>query len=125
MLLVDDDARVAEAGRKALTEHGYEVRIACSGKACMEQATGDKPDLIVLEMIMQNEVIGFDLSRELRNCEHTKSIPLVAIASASETFPFRIEPDQTWLPVDALIEKPVEPQALLDVVDRILGKVKT
>jgi hypothetical protein len=43
------------------------------------------------------------------------------ITSVNERIPFRVEPDRTWLPVDALIEKPVEPQLLLDVVNRILG----
>jgi len=42
------------------------------------------------------------------------------ITSVNETIPFRVEPDKTWLPVDALIEKPVDPLLLLDVVDKIL-----
>ena len=71
-------------------------------------------------MMMESEVVGFHLSRELRNCEHTKAIPLVMITSVNEKIPFRIEPDNTWLPVDALIEKPVDPLLLLDVVDKIL-----
>jgi CheY-like chemotaxis protein len=83
---------------------------------------GARPDLIILDMMMESENEGFDLSRELRNSEYTKGIPLVMITSVNDLRPFRIEPDQTWLPVDALIEKPVDPPLLLDVVNRILAR---
>jgi response regulator RpfG family c-di-GMP phosphodiesterase len=73
-------------------------------------------------MMMENRNEGFDLSRELRNSEHTKGIPLVMITSVNDTIPFRIEPDRTWLPVDALIEKPVEPGLLLSVVAKVLQR---
>ncbi len=64
--------------------------------------------------------MGFDLSRDLRNSERTKAIPLVMITSVNDSNPFRLEPDRTWLPVDALLEKPVDPNLLLAVVDRAL-----
>jgi len=120
VLLVDDDADFLEIHGKLLAEHGYQVLSAFCGRECMELVYTKKPDLIILDMMMESEVVGFHLSRELRNCEHTKNIPLVMITSVNETIPFRVEPDQTWLPVDALIEKPVDPLLLLDVVDKIL-----
>jgi hypothetical protein len=42
------------------------------------------------------------------------------ITSVNDSIPFRIEPDRTWLPVDAFIEKPVDPVLLVSIVDRIL-----
>lgn len=120
VLLVDDDADFVEMHRRLLADHGYNVRTACSGRECLELVYNRKPDLIVLDMMMESEVVGFHLSRELRNSEHTKTIPLVMITSANDTTPFRIEPDETWLPVNALIEKPVDPFLLLDVVNKIL-----
>ena len=41
-------------------------------------------------------------------------------ATMNDSIPFHLEPDRTWLPVDALLEKPVEPQLLLTVVDKAL-----
>jgi two-component system alkaline phosphatase synthesis response regulator PhoP len=122
VLLVDDDADFVEQNRLLLEESGYRVRTARSGRHCLEEVGADKPDLIILDMMMESENEGFDLSRELRNSEYTKSIPLVMITSVNDLRPFRIEPDQTWLPVDALIEKPVDPPLLLDVVNRILAR---
>jgi CheY-like chemotaxis protein len=120
VLLVDDDADFVEMHSRLIADHGYRVLTAFTGSQCMEQVHSRKPDLIILDMMMESEVVGFHLSRELRNCEHTKNIPLVMITSVNEKIPFRVEPDDTWLPVDALIEKPVDPLLLLDVVDKIL-----
>ena len=121
VLLVDDDSEFIEMNRVLLEKNGYAVRTAYSARQCLEQVASDRPDLIILDMIMEKRNAGFDLSRDLRNSEHTKSIPLVMITSVNDTIPFRIEPDTTWLPVDALIEKPVEPELLLSVVARILS----
>ena len=120
VLLADDDADFVEMNRALLEEHGYTVRVAYSGRQCLEEVAARRPDLIILDMVMENPSDGFDVSRELRNSEYTKSIPLVMITSVNDSIPFRIEPDRTWLPVDALLEKPVDPQLLLAVVDRAL-----
>jgi CheY-like chemotaxis protein len=122
VLLVDDDADFVDMNRRLLERGGYAVRTAYNSRECLEEAARRKPDLIILDMIMDRENEGFDLSRELRNREYTKNIPLVMITSVNDSIPFRVEPDRTWLPVDALIEKPVDPQLLLDVVNRILGE---
>jgi chemosensory pili system protein ChpA (sensor histidine kinase/response regulator) len=122
VLLVDDDADFVEQNRLLLEERGYRVRVAHSGRQCLAEVGAARPDLIILDMMMESENEGFDLSRELRNSEYTKGIPLVMITSVNDIRPFRIEPDCTWLPVDALIEKPVDPPLLLAVVDRILSR---
>jgi CheY-like chemotaxis protein len=121
VLLVDDDADFVQQNRLLLEDSGYCVRVAHNGRQCLEVVGVGRPDLIILDMMMESENEGFDLSRELRNSEYTKGIPLVMITSVNDIRPFRIEPDHTWLPVDALIEKPVDPRLLLAVVDRILA----
>jgi CheY-like chemotaxis protein len=120
VLLVDDDADFVEMHRALLQGHGYAVRVAYSGRQCLEEVAAHPPDLIILDMVMENASDGFNVSRELRNSEYTKSIPLVMITSVNDTTPFRVEPDRTWLPVDALLEKPVDPHLLLALVDRAL-----
>lgn len=121
VLLVDDDADFVEMNRVLLEENGYAVRVAYSGRQCLEEVAAHRPDLVILDMVMEKPSDGFDVSRELRNSEYTKTIPLVMITSVNDIMPFRIEPDSTWLPVDTLIEKPVDPSLLLSIVNRILG----
>ena len=120
VLLVDDDADFVEMNRMLLEQNGYAVRVAYSRRQCLAEVTVCRPDIIILDMVMEGREDGFNVSRELRNSEHTKTIPLVMITSVNDSIPFHLEPDHTWLPVDALLEKPVEPQLLLTVVDRAL-----
>ena len=120
VLLVDDDADFVEMNRMLLEQNGYTVRVAYSRRQCLAEVAACRPDVIILDMVMEGKEDGFNVSRELRNSEHTKSIPLVMITSVNDSIPFHLEPDHTWLPVDALLEKPVEPQLLLTVVDRAL-----
>ena len=121
VLLVDDDADFVEMNRILLEQNGYGVRVAYSGRQCLAEVAARRPDVIILDMVMENPSDGFDVSRELRNSEHTKGIPLIMITSVNDRIPFHLEPDRTWLPVDALLEKPVEPQLLLGIVDKALG----
>jgi CheY-like chemotaxis protein len=121
VLLVDDDADFVEMNRTLLQERGYVVRVAYSGRQCLEEVAARRPDLIILDMVMERPSDGFDISRELRNSAYTRTIPLVMITSVNDSIPFRVEPDSTWLPVDALLEKPVDPQLLLAVIERALG----
>lgn len=120
VLLVDDDADFVEMNRILLEQNGYGVRVAYSGRQCLAEVAARRPDVIILDMVMESRDDGFDVSRELRNSEHTKNIPLIMITSVNDRIPFHLEPDRTWLPVDALLEKPVEPQLLLTIVGRAL-----
>ena len=121
VLLVDDDSDFVEMNRILLEQNGYRVRVAYSGRQCLSAVAAERPDVIILDMVMENRDDGFDVSRELRNSEHTKGIPLIMITSVNDRIPFHLEPDRTWLPVDALLEKPVEPQLLLTILGKSLG----
>ncbi|MEW6355910.1 MAG: response regulator [Planctomycetota bacterium] len=121
ILLVDDDVDFVEANRAALRERGYEVSVAYSGGECAEKIRLERPDLIILDVMMETQTEGFNLSRDLRNREQTKTIPILLLTSVNDTVPFRFGPDKTWLPVDAFLEKPVRLPQLLEEVERLLG----
>ncbi len=122
VLLVDDDADFVAMNRAVLEAHGYQVAVAYNGKECLARVKKEKPDLIVLDVIMATQSEGFDVSRDLRGNERTKDIPLLLVTSVNTKVPFKFAPDETWLPVDKFIEKPIEPQRLLDEVNRALAK---
>lgn len=121
VMLVDDDRDFLILNRTLLEQADYEVVVALSGEDCLAAVHRRKPDLIILDMMMGTLSDGFDVSRVLRNAERTKRIPLIMLTSANRTLPVHLKPDATWLPVDLLIEKPVEPELLLEVVERLLA----
>jgi len=121
IMLVDDDADFVDASRAVLEGNGYEVVVAYNGEECMEKVRVERPDLIVLDVMMAKRDEGFDVSRQLRNSEQTKHIPLLMVTSINKTVTFKFEPDETWLPVDEFLEKPVAPEQLLAEVEKRLG----
>ncbi|MHB1034530.1 MAG: response regulator [Pirellulales bacterium] len=125
ILLVDDDADFIDMHKAVLENHGYEVLAASNGDECLATARAKQPDLIVLDVIMNTPSEGFDTARELRNCDQTKGIPLLMVTSVHEKVPYRFAPDETWLPVDEFIEKPLAPQDLLERVGRRLERKGT
>jgi two-component system alkaline phosphatase synthesis response regulator PhoP len=120
VLLVDDDVDFVEANKAVLENNGYKVAVAYDGKECLEKVRSDRPDVIVLDVMMATHSEGFDVSRDLRNSEHTKSIPILMVTSINDTVPYKFERDETWLPVDSFVEKPIEPQNLLEELSRMV-----
>lgn len=120
ILVCDDDGDYVDIVSALLQNHGYEVDVAYNGEECLEKVNANPPDLIMLDVMMSTKSEGFNVSRELRNSEQTKSIPIIMVTSVNETVPFRFEPDDTWLPVDKFLEKPAEPAKLLEEVRKKL-----
>ena len=121
ILVCDDDRDFVEVVSVLLKEKGYDVVAAYNGEECLGSVQEDQPDLILLDVMMATTTDGFNVSRELRNSEQTKAIPIIMITAVNETVPYKFEPDDTWLPVDTFIEKPVEPERLLAEIRQKLG----
>lgn len=120
VLLVDDDADFVAMNKSLLEKYRYEVYTAYSGSECLDKVREKLPDLIILDMMMATRSEGSRVSRTLKSWKATKKIPLLMITSVNMTLPIKIEPDDEWLPVDLLIEKPVDPEFLLEVVNGML-----
>ncbi len=125
VMLVDDDPDFVEANKHVLEAHGYEVAIAHDGLECLDMVRCEHPDVIVLDAIMQRLSDGFRVSRELRESELTKHIPQLMVTCINERLGEDFGPDERWLPVDRFIEKPIEPQRLLDEVEGLLEESST
>ena len=124
IMLVDDDADFVSTMRLVLEKSGYDVLVAYNGKECLDLLRYETADAIVLDVMMTTRTEGFDVAREIRNSEYTKNIPLLMVTSVNSTVPFKFEPDETWLPVDALIEKPIEPERLLEEISKMVNNPK-
>lgn len=121
ILVVDDDPDFVEINKSVLEKNGYAVTVAYTGQEGLKKIRSQKPDLIILDVMMTTRDEGFEVSRDLRNSEQTKTIPILMVTSINDTVPFKFEPDETWLPVDDFLEKPVEPEQLLDKVSKMLA----
>jgi CheY-like chemotaxis protein len=119
VLVIDDDPEFAEAMTLVLEAKGYDVDYAPNGKIGVAKAKAQKPDIILLDVMMTTPSEGFDVAREIHEDERLKSVPVILITGVRKemSLPFGFEPDGTWLPVKGVLEKPVKPDVLLKTIE--------
>lgn len=118
ILVIDDDPDFVESVVNLLEAKGYQVASASNGKDGVAKATSEKPNLILLDVMMNTKDEGFTVARELQQAEGIKGTPVVMVTGVRKemSLPFGFEPDETWLPVKQILEKPVKPESLLKAV---------
>src|SRR4030042_2654038 len=111
ILIIDDDPDFVESVKRVFEARGYLVDSSPNGDEGIEKAKAFLPDLILLDVMMARNTEGFEVSRELVKDDVLKSIPVIMITGIREkmNLAFGFEPDNTWLPVKAVLEKPIKP----------------
>ncbi len=117
ILLIDDDVDFVKATTKVLESKPYEVIVAFDGKEGLEKARSEKPDLVLLDILMP-KVDGFAVADQFKKDESLSKIPVVALTSFSDSYgqPFAFE-------VSDFVQKPVSPKDLLAKIEKHLGRV--
>jgi len=124
ILLVDDDADFVEATRAVLEGAGYAVAAASSGKEGLARLAKGGVDCVLLDVMMTRETEGFHTAEQIRENPATAKVPILMLTGIVEKtgFEFSPETDADYLPVDAFIRKPVDPDDLLQAVAEALEK---
>lgn len=121
ILVVDDDPDFVEITGRLLKSHGHEVVGASSGKQALEMMRQDPPDLVLLDVMMDTVLEGVNVSHEMQRDPLLKEIPLIMISSIGDSPHAGMFPTDEYIPMDAWIAKPVDPDRLLEKVTRLLG----
>lgn len=123
ILLVDDDKDFVEATRLVLESKPYEVITAYDGSEGLRQAKKEKPDLIILDVIMPIKD-GFNTAEELKKDPELNTIPVIMLTSFADRVGETTLSVSQGLTLDTedYIDKPVAPQELLKRVDKLLQK---
>jgi CheY-like chemotaxis protein len=122
VLLVDDDQDVIEMNKTMLAQRGHTVLVAYSAAEARRVVQATRPDAAVVDAMMEDVSAGFELARHL----HTQmpELPMIMLTGIREKKQFLAEPDETWLPVTKVLEKPVNPRVLADEVEKLLAAKK-
>ncbi|HNQ59515.1 MAG TPA: response regulator [Bacteroidales bacterium] len=123
ILLVDDDIDFVFIQKAFLEKEGFQVITAGDKFAGFERARAEKPDLAILDVMMTTDQEGFEMAREMRKDPQLKDIPIIMLTSVDSVMGLNLKEmanDPKWLPVDSYLEKPVQPQKLLDEIKRLL-----
>jgi CheY-like chemotaxis protein len=126
LLLIDDDIDLVAMNRDLLSNEGYHIRVAFNGEEGLEKIKEDKPDLVILDVMMTTVGEGFEVARQIRENEATRDIPILMLTAVNKEHGFSlvVGPDSAWNPVDGFIDKPVEHQQLLEKVKEMLNQGK-
>lgn len=124
ILIIDDDQDLTSALQTVLETNQYSVRVANNPDEGMEKLNAEKPDLIILDVMMNTWQDGFDMARNLKKDDQFKAIPILMLTGVEDKtgLEFKSEAgDEEWLPVEAFLDKPVEPATLLGEVKKLLA----
>jgi len=117
VLIVDDKGTNPYPLETLLTEHGFEVIAARTGKDALDEARKNPPDLIISDMLMPG-IDGFSLCREWKSDDTLKHIPFIFYTST-----YTESKDERFalsLGADRYVIKPQEPDALLTIIKEVL-----
>ena len=123
ILLVDDDPDIISAFEAILSNKGYDVITAMNKNDGIEKVNTQSPDLAILDVMMDDEHDGFEMSREIKKSH--PDLPVIMLTGISEItgVNFRAAAaDPEWLPADEYLDKPVSPEELIDTIENLLSK---
>ena len=125
ILIVDDDPDYIDVLKTILESEQYTVVTAGDRTEGMEKIRVEKPDLAILDVMMATWQDGFEMSRQLKKDPQLKDMPVLMLTAVEKRTGIGFKStagDPTWLPVDAFLDKPVEPEILLAEVKKLLSK---
>jgi len=124
ILVIDDDRDFLLAVRMVLEANGMEMEEATTPAKGVDKVLSLKPDLVILDVMMPMDYEGFDVAREIREKHKLIDLPILMLTNVHSVkkVPYRFAPDENYLPVDVFLDKPIEPDTLVDVIQEMLGE---
>jgi DNA-binding response OmpR family regulator len=116
VLICDDDPVILRLLQVNLELEGYEALLAHHGAKAVEVALAERPDLVILD-IMMPRMDGYEALQNLKANELTKTIPVIFLSAKAQ--PSDIEKGKNY-GVDDYITKPFDPAELLETVERLV-----
>ncbi len=117
ILLVDDDPDFVEAVKVIVESGGYDVTVAYDGKEGLEAVAKEKPDLIVLDVMMP-VMNGHEACARLKDNKDTANIPIILLTAVADRVTTSTYTHRDMLESEAedYMPKPVEPAELLELI---------
>ncbi len=119
ILIVDDDPDITFTTSLFLKKAQHEVLTASNRADGMQAIEEGNPDLIILDVMMEQADDGIAMAQELRRqgCE----TPILMLTSVGRVTGFKYDEDRELVPVDAFFEKPIQPDLLIAKVNELLA----
>ena len=123
ILIVDDDRDFVASVKDWLEANNLVVLVAYEGASGFDLALREKADLMILDVMMTSDTEGIEVSRRIAEQQELRQMPVLMLTGMrkAKNLPFGLEPDENWLPVRVVLEKPVPPDVLQREIQRMIG----
>ena len=120
ILIIDDEEDIVTYLTTFFNDNGFNTIFANDGKAGVEKAVKEKPDIITLDVSMPEES-GVRALRDLQTNDATKNTPVIIVTGVSSDFKKFIETRKQVHPPEGYFEKPIDRDKLLEKVKELLN----
>jgi len=124
ILIVDDDPHYVESIQAILESEDYTIDAAHDRESAMEKIQSVRPDLILLDIMMDRLDDGFTICYKLKHDPELRRIPILTISAVTEKTGLRLSPatDGEQFEADDHVQKPVEAADLINRIEKLLKR---
>lgn len=123
IVVVDDDQDIRDSLQAILEGNQFIVTTAANKIEGMKTIRDINPDLAILDVMMDTWEDGFEMARELKKDPDFKEMPILMLTGVKQRTGIDFKStagDPDWCPVDAFLNKPVEPDTLIAEIEKLL-----
>ena len=120
--MVDDDPDFVEVARLVLERNGLAVQAASNGNEALQAMIAQPPDLVILDIMMDGILDGWDASWRIRSNPQLRRTPILVVSSITSSDYLSMFPTDDDHLIDNFLSKPVAPEKLIAEVERLLER---
>jgi CheY-like chemotaxis protein len=120
ILIVDDDPDFVAYTRTILESQDYDIVSAGNSEQGMTILAREKPDLVVLDVIMSSILDGLNMSQSMAQNTAFANVPIIMVTSIANTDYLALFPTDESINIDAFLTKPIAPSELIRHIQRLL-----
>ena len=126
IVLIDDNKDLLFTLQTFLQRNGFEVHTAEDGKTGMDLINKERPDVILLDIMMETLFSGFEVCKQVRSNEDMKDTPIIGISAMGDELDINYSqwPDYEYFRPDTFMEKPIDKQRLLQMIPEVIRKAQ-
>lgn len=126
IVIIDDNTDFLFTMATFLLRNGFDVMTADNGQKGIELIRKERPNLVLLDIMMETLFSGFEVFKRMRSDKSLRNIPIIGISAMRDALDidYRQWPDYEYFSPDTFLDKPVDRQRLLRMIPEVIRRAK-